>query len=56
VFLRRWGFHEGPVDLFKGFQQELEELFQLKRQTDPQTGRLQNPAKVGGLYQIAQQS
>jgi hypothetical protein len=39
---------KGPVDLFKGFQQEPEEPFRLRIWNDPETGRSQNPAEVGG--------
>jgi hypothetical protein len=31
VKLHRAGFHKGPMDLFKGFQQEPEEPFWLRR-------------------------
>jgi hypothetical protein len=42
---------KGPVDLFKGFQQELEEPFRLKNWNDPETERSMDPAEVGGLHQ-----
>jgi hypothetical protein len=38
---------EGPMDLFKGFQQEPKEPFQLINWSDPGTKRLVDPAKVG---------
>jgi hypothetical protein len=42
---------KGPVDLFKGFQQEPEEPFRLRRRTIQRPGG-QNPAEVGGLHQV----
>jgi hypothetical protein len=42
---------KGPVDLFKGFQQEPEEPFRLRNWNDPETGRSVDPAEVGGLHQ-----
>jgi hypothetical protein len=38
VKLRRVGFHEGPVDSFKGFQQEPEEPFRLRRRSIQRPG------------------
>jgi hypothetical protein len=38
VKLRRAGFHEGPVDSFKGFQQESEEPFRLRRRSIQRPG------------------
>jgi hypothetical protein len=58
VKLRRVGFHEGPVDSFKGFQQEPEEPFRLRRRSIQRPGghrtllRSQNPAEVGGLHHL----
>jgi hypothetical protein len=43
---------KGPVDPSKGFQQEPEGPFRLKEENDPETGRSQNPAEVGGLHQV----
>jgi hypothetical protein len=43
---------KGPVDLFKGFQQEPEEPFRLRNWNDPETGRSVDPAEVGGLHQV----
>jgi hypothetical protein len=43
---------KGPLDLFKGFQHEPEEPFWLKNWNDPETGRLVDPAEVGGLHQV----
>jgi hypothetical protein len=43
---------KGPVDSFKGFQQEPEEPFRLREKSDPETGRSVDPAEVGGLHHL----
>jgi hypothetical protein len=42
VKLHRAGFHEGPMDLFKGFQQEPEEPFWLRRRSIQRSGGCRN--------------
>jgi hypothetical protein len=58
VLVHAGEFHKGPVDLFMGFQQGIEELLQLdKGEERSLTGRSVDPveAEVGGLHQCSQE-
>jgi hypothetical protein len=39
------------MDSFKGFQQKTRRAILAQKKIDPETGRSQNPAEVGGLHQ-----
>jgi hypothetical protein len=43
---------KGHVDSFKGFLQEPEEPFRLREESNPETGRSQNPTEVGGFHHV----